>query len=183
MAISLTLTQLANSAAQYLSVLDSGEALSTQQVTDALQIANNLFDNWYNEQALAMTELIQQQTKEIAGLIDQLSALGLSVASAYTVASGSYTPATFVSPVFVPSAVPQFSTVTSLLSFTTGLARAFQLALAIEMAPQYDVAPSETLIANAREAKAAAFPVPGKLPVPVTSGTQAIPTNTDQVTT
>lgn len=46
MAISLTLTQAATAAAQFLGVLDSGETLSAQQLTDALAVCNNMVENW-----------------------------------------------------------------------------------------------------------------------------------------
>jgi len=47
--MAVNLTTVANAAAQYLGVLDSGEQLSTQQLNDALAACNSLFDNWNAE--------------------------------------------------------------------------------------------------------------------------------------
>lgn len=49
----ITLTQLANLAALDLQVVDSGEALSTQQVTDALSYVNYMLDNWSIDRLMA----------------------------------------------------------------------------------------------------------------------------------
>lgn len=55
---SVNLTALANAAAQQLGVLDSGEGLSAQQLTDTLATANNIFDNWSAEGLFAVADLL-----------------------------------------------------------------------------------------------------------------------------
>ncbi len=47
---STTLTALANAAALDIGVLDSGETLSAQQLSDALDLINKILDNWSSEQ-------------------------------------------------------------------------------------------------------------------------------------
>lgn len=56
--MSTSLTTLANAAAQQLGVLDSGEGLSAQQLTDTLATANAIFDNWSSEGLFAIADLI-----------------------------------------------------------------------------------------------------------------------------
>jgi hypothetical protein len=70
----VTLTAVATAAAQFLHVLDSGESLSSQQLTDALAAVNNLLDNLTNEQV----KLIQ------------------SIVPFFTLAAGSYSPASTI---------------------------------------------------------------------------------------
>lgn len=53
-----TLTVMANAAAQFLGVLDSGAALSSQQVADCLAAANDMIDNWSTEQTLILQALL-----------------------------------------------------------------------------------------------------------------------------
>lgn len=48
----LTATQAANAAAQFLGVQDSGESLSPAQLADALAAVNALLDNWSIEQLM-----------------------------------------------------------------------------------------------------------------------------------
>ena len=62
---------LATQAAQLLGVLDSGESLSAQQLTDTLGFANNILDNWTNEEALALQVLAMDQAKALQVLSDQ----------------------------------------------------------------------------------------------------------------
>lgn len=123
---SLSLTQAANAAMLFLGVLDSGESLSTQQYTDALNAANAMLASWTNEQ----TAFLQQAL------------------AAFTLAGGTYTPGTIL----------QFADVTTALTVPNGYVRAIQLNLAIELASQYDVDPSATLMRQAAEARAAACP-------------------------
>src|SRR5258708_27479245 len=68
---SLSLTQVATAAAQFLMVLDSGEGLSSQQLADALAAVNSMVRNWTNEQVQALKLALQS----------------------YTLAGGTYTPA------------------------------------------------------------------------------------------
>lgn len=52
-----TLTVMANAAAQFLGVLDSGAALSSQQVADALAAANDMIDNWSTDGLMILQSL------------------------------------------------------------------------------------------------------------------------------
>ena len=202
----ITLTAAATSAVQFVSALDSGVGLSTQQVADALGVANILLANWTNEQTLAFQTLIKEQyyggqefadsqasilaamvakqAKDGAAMVDRLNSAGFSLAVAYTLAGGTYTagaytaptstaPA-FSTPTFTPGTVPQFADATTPLTLPNGVGRALVLGLALELAPQYGVSPSADLVAQAEKARAAAFPVPGKVPVPQTAGTQEV---------
>lgn len=69
--MAISLTSAANNAALELGVLDSGESLSTQQLNDALLAANNMLENWVNE-----------QVKQIQAIIP-----------IFSLAGGTYTPA------------------------------------------------------------------------------------------
>lgn len=79
---SINLTTYATSAANFLGALDSGEGLSTAQLSDALSAANKLLESWYRAQVLAINV-------QIAG---------------FTLAAGSYTPATM--PQFADNTTP-----------------------------------------------------------------------------
>lgn len=126
MAESITLTAAATAAVQFLAVLDSGETLSAQQLTDALNAANNILSNWTNEQVEALTLLIQEQIRaggelvakqtaqELAVIAEQtgeglsfianLSAAGFPLVSAYSLAGGAYTAAAYAASSFNPPA-------------------------------------------------------------------------------
>lgn len=56
--MSVNLTTVANAAALFLGVLDSGESLSTQQLTDTLAATNNMLDNWSSEGLFALADLV-----------------------------------------------------------------------------------------------------------------------------
>lgn len=56
--MAVNLTTVANAAAQFLGVLDSGESLSAQQLTDALAAGNNMLDNWSSEGLFALSDTI-----------------------------------------------------------------------------------------------------------------------------
>jgi hypothetical protein len=71
--------------------------------------------------------------------------------------------------------MPQFADNTTPLTLPAAYVRALVLSLAIELAPQYDVAPTPTLMKQALEARRAASPVPGKVPVPGTDGQEDVP--------
>lgn len=130
--MSITLTVYANAAAQFLGVLDSGEALSSQQVADALPAANQLLESWYTAMVLAVNVQI----------------------AAFTLAGGTYSPAS----------MPQFADATTGLTLPAGWDRALKLNLAVEIAPQYDMAPSADLLRAAGEALNAVTPIPARLP-------------------
>lgn len=70
----ISLTTAANVAAQFLGVLDSGESLSSQQLNDAQGAANNMLENWTNEQ----TSFLRQAL------------------TAFTLAGGTYTAGTLL---------------------------------------------------------------------------------------
>jgi hypothetical protein len=125
--MSLSLAQAALAAAQFLGVMDSGEALSSQQNLDALAAANNLLDNWTNEQVQLIKLAVQT----------------------FTLAGGTYTPGT----------VPQFPDVNTPITIPAGYTRALTLGLAIELAPQYGMQPSQALLKQYAEARAAAAPL------------------------
>ncbi len=200
--MSYSLTQVATAAAQWLTVLDSGEALSSQQITDCLAIANDLLANWTNEQTMAVQILINEQSKALQLLIDKMSreaaplvtrqakdgSVTLSeqnlfaspLATAFTLSGGTYTEGTFTpptytaasftAPTFTGSSVPQFVDATTALTLPAGVARALKTAMGIEIAGWFGVTPSASLVADAKEARAAAFPVPNRVPIPGTAG-------------
>jgi hypothetical protein len=126
MSSTINLTTYANAAAQFLGILDSGEALSTQQIADALPAANQLLESWYTEQVLA---------------------INIQLAS-FTLSAGTYTPDT----------MPQFADTTTALTLPAAWDRALKLCLAVELAPQYDMQPSESLAAEAVRAYQSATP-------------------------
>lgn len=128
---SLSLTVVANAAAQYLGVLDSGESLSSQQITDAFNAANNMLENWTNEQVKTLQAIIP----------------------IFSLAGGTYT----------PGATLAFPDNTTPLALPAGYARAIELGLAIELAPQYDMQPSPALLKNFAEARSAANPLIAKI--------------------
>lgn len=171
----ITLTQAATAAAQFLGVLDSGEALSPQQLTDALAAANNLLAAWTNEQTEAMAVLIQDQIRDGALFIDQQAKVGGPLAVAYTLAGGVYTAGNYTAPTFVPAGVPQFADTTTAINVPNGYSRALKLNLAIEIAPQYDVQPSAALVKQAAEALRDATVMPKSAPVPGRPDTQTSP--------
>lgn len=58
--MSITLTALANTAAQFLGSLDSGEGLSNQQLLDAQAAANDMLDNWSSDGLFALSDVVTQ---------------------------------------------------------------------------------------------------------------------------
>lgn len=164
--MSISLTVAATSAAQFLDVLDSGEALSSQQITDAFGVANRLLMSWYEEQVQAFAELVAEQNRQGQILVQEQAKIGSPLAAAYTLAGGTYTVAVFTAPSFTPASAPQFADNTTPITLPGGYERAFILSFAIELAPQYDMQPSAALMKQAAEARAAANPMPGKIPIP-----------------
>jgi hypothetical protein len=150
MATTLTLTQAATVAAQEIGVLDSGESLSTQQLADALVIANDLLASWYRAQVNTLDVLITEQTKTISVLV-----------TAFLLSAGTYTPG-----IFAPSAEPAFPDTTTPITLPDGYDRTLKLALAVDMAPQYDMTVSKELLASLQEAKAAVNLKPAGSPTP-----------------
>lgn len=201
-----SLTTIATAAAQFLGILDSGEALSTQQLTDALAAANNLLDNFSSEQVMLLqatrltftpTGAVQGYTIGPAQVINVTRPMAIASAAAIlTNGPGSpikvvsvmewealpdrqaqswqprflfydrgFTTGTlYLSPIplgnamlielFVWTALTQFADVTTPIAILPGYERMLDLAMAIELAPQYDMKPSEALMQNYQDAMA-----------------------------
>lgn len=80
-----TLTVMANAAVQFLGALDSGAALSAQQVADALAAANDMIDNFSNEE-LMIIQAVKVSVNYISGT--QSYALGtraVKIGSAHSI--------------------------------------------------------------------------------------------------
>jgi hypothetical protein len=170
---------LATQAAQLLGVLDSGESLSAQQLTDTLGFANNILDSWTNEEALALKQLLSDQNAALQIFIDQQARRFNPVVAGYTLSAGTYAAPTFIAATYTPGAALAFATTSASITAPAGYARALTLALAVEMAPYWQTAASADLVRQLAEARAAASPVPNRLPVPGTSGQGAIPPAND----
>lgn len=170
----LTLTAAATAAAQELHVLDSGEALSTQQIADALARANDLLASWHQEQSLAMGELVIQQARDGVVFVAQQAALAAPLATAFTLAGGTYGVSVYTAPTYIPGAVPQFADATTPITVPAGYPRAIALSLAIEMASMFQMEPSGALLKQAAEARAAASPMPGRIPIPGMSAASGV---------
>lgn len=69
--MALSFATTAQVAAQKCGILDSGESLSSQQLSDLLILANNLLETWYTAQVIAIDAQLQ----------------------VFTLAAGTYTPA------------------------------------------------------------------------------------------
>jgi hypothetical protein len=153
------------------------------------------------EQAKILTALTYRQAAEVAPLVTrqgqqglfqltELSREGVAIATSFTLAAGVYTAGTFTpatytgasvtAPSFAPGTPPQFADNTTPITLPVGWYRLLNFLLAIELAPQYSVAPSDALLKDAAQALAAATPVPNKTPVPGTGGQPiALPESTD----
>lgn len=169
----VTLTQAATAAAQFLGVLDPGEGLSAQQLTDALNVANNLLESLWQEQTLALQVIVTEQAKAVTIFLDSLSKQAAPLVQAYTLAAGAYTAALGTPPSYTPGTMPQFADNTTPITLPLGYIRILKLELAVELAAQYDMTPSPAVVAQLAEARAAANPKLGTAPVPGTAGTQA----------
>ena len=88
---------------------------------------------------------------------------------------GTYTAASPSAPTYAAGTILQFADNTTPINVPNGTSRALKLALAIELGPQYDTDPSAALVKQAAEARAAAFPVPNRPPIPGTSGQAVVP--------
>lgn len=175
MSTSANLTTIADAGAQFMGVLDSGEALSTQQLTDALAAANNLLSSWFEEQYVAFQELVSEQSESIAIMIAQQARAAFPLALAYTLLGGTYTVATYTAPTITPGTAPQFPDTVTDITLFTGLQRALELNVGVELAQQYDVPLTPGLLKIAAEARAAINPMPGRIPVPGMSAASEAP--------
>lgn len=165
---SFTLTQIATEAVQELSgSLDSGESLSTQQLADALAVANDLLYSWYQEQAQALNQLVSRQNKLIQVLIDQLASEGAPLAIAYTLVNAGYIAASVNGPsISGIGTPPQFPDTVTATFLPNAYGRALKFGMAIELAGEYGVEVPASVLVAYREARAAANPMPGKIPIP-----------------
>ena len=171
---------LATQAAQLLGVLDSGESLSAQQLTDTLGFTNNILDSWTNEETLSLQMLAKEQAAALQILIDQQTRMFLPVSTGYALSGGTYTAATFTPSTFAPGAVLQFASTAASITAPAGYSRALALALAVEMAPYWQTEASPDLVRQLAEARAAASPVAGKLPIAGSAGQASVPGPGDQ---
>lgn len=171
----VNLTTVAVHAVQFISSTDSGETLSNQQLLDAQSAANNLLLNWFQEQNLAMQQLVVEQQFQIQALLDQLTGQGKSFAIAYTLVAGSYNAPFLSGPSFTPATAPQFPDLVTPITIPNGYQRALETSLGIELAPQYDVPVTPALVGIAREARAAINPMPAHRPVPGQSAASEAP--------
>lgn len=176
MSISVTLTTIATLAVQFTGQIDSGEGLSTQQLTDATTAANFVLDSWWQEQALAIQILINKQSRDMALLVDKLARLGTALAASYTVAGGSYTAATYTAPSYNAGSVPQFANATTPINLPDGIPLALSWALAVgELGAQYSAQVTPAMLRSAAQARAACNPVPNRIPIPGTAGQATVP--------
>jgi hypothetical protein len=93
----LTLTQAATTAAQWLGVLDSGESLSSQQIADALLLANIMLDSWSSD-----PKKITSLTRASGNLQQGIQSYTIGTGQAINVAR----PAAIVSAAFLNSSGP-----------------------------------------------------------------------------
>lgn len=198
--MSLTLTAAATVAAQMLGVLDSGESLSTQQIADALALANNLLDNWSSDPKMILSltsasgtlasgtqsytigsgqtinitrpmAIVSAAFKNSSGPggavkvcnAQEWSAIPNRQRQSWIIENlfydrGYSTGNVYVSPIpqgngltldlWVWAALAQFADATTPLSLLPGYERLLKAALALEMAPQYDVPVPPSVQAN-----------------------------------
>ena len=175
MAETITFQTLIYQAWLQMGTADSGETPSTQQQNDALTVANELLYSWYQEQTLALQELLSEQQYAGTVFVAGQNRVTAPLVLAFNMAGGFYQPPVYTPGYFNPGVVPQFGSINGSVNVPAGYGRALMLGLAVELCPQYDMQPSPALLKNLAEARAAASPVPGKVPVPGTSGTQAVP--------
>lgn len=202
---SVNLTTVLTAAAQFLHVLDSGESLSSQQISDGLLYTNDLLDSWSSDplMALSVYRSVQSLTQQVqvytigtgqtwnitrpmeieaAALINSAGpGARIEVVNAAKWASipdrqaqsnlvrylfydrGYADGDCYVSPVPLGStlsiellmwnALTEFADTVTTISIDPGYLRMLKLAVAVEMAPQYDVSASQNLTANLMEAR------------------------------
>jgi hypothetical protein len=168
--MSITATAAINAALLQLGVFDPGETPSTSEYNAALLIANEMLANWYNEQAQAIAVLLKEQAQEGIGFIANQTKSTGSLSAAYTLANGTYTAPTYTAGSYTPGTLPAFPDLTTAQTFPTGYELAIVLGLAMWLLPQYPAAtvPPQVLQQNYQAAKAAATPMPGRVPLPGT---------------
>ena len=111
-----------------------------------LDSGESLSSQQYTDALGAANNMLESWTNE------QVSFIKAAIAG-FALAGGTYTPAPLL----------QFADMTTPLTVPSGYVRAIELGLAIELAPQYDTAPSQTLVHQANEARAAATPFVARL--------------------
>ena len=191
--MNIALTGAANSAALFLGILDSGEGLSAQQVTDAFGYGNMLIDSWSTDRLMAFNVQVANislSSGTPAYAVGAPAPAAIESASIIT-SNGPVMPiricnaleweqilnrekiSALVKCLFydrngyihlspVPSggnleytwwsALPLFADTTTPLAMSPGYARMFTLALAMEMAAQFSVKPSESFSHSYQEA-------------------------------
>jgi hypothetical protein len=158
-----------------MGVFDPGETPSTSEQNQCLIVANAMLANWYNEQLAALSVLLQAQNKAGLSLIAEQVHVTEPLVTAYTFAGASYTPPSYTAGSVSGGSVPAFPDLTTVQTFPEGYDWAIITGLAVALLPQYPGAttPAQTLIQNYANARAAASPMPGRVPLPGTgySGT------------
>lgn len=124
----------------------------TQAANDAclfigvLDSGESLSSQQYSDALRVANNMLESWTSE------QVQFIKAAIAG-FALAGGTYTPA----------ATLQFQDTTTPLTVPAGYVRAITLGLGIELAPQYDTVPSQTLVHQANEARAAATPFVARL--------------------
>jgi hypothetical protein len=166
--MSLTSTDATIQAMKVLGRLFPGETPSASELTDGQTKANQMLANWTNEQAQAIAVLLSEQNKQgsqfVAAQIEKTAPLVTS----FVLAAGSYVVPVFTPATYTPVAVLQFADLTTPVTFPAGYDLAVVLGLSIELAPVYSVPVTDAMMKNLADAKAAANPVPNRIPVPGT---------------
>jgi len=202
------LTTIANAAARFLGVIDSGGSLSSTQLDDALAAANNMLDNWSSQRLYAISETVTRQNLAAntgSYTIGPAATWNIARPAAITAAShvltvsgnefatsvqilnanafmaqrdrrstslvpqwlyydrGNPTGNVYLGDVpavasaidlVVWTALTQFADKTTAITMLPGYQRAIEHALAFELAPQYDITPTDSLVTAMKDALA-----------------------------
>lgn len=209
---SLTLTQCAKSAVEYLGSLDVGETLSTDMLDQAREVANSILDNWSSEGVMipsltiasfaftanqqsytfgsggnfntaarplavvaaallntiyGATDGLQSEIKVVdagtwASIPDRGSSSAIVKAMFYDRVNSAGLGKVYFSPVPLGgkaeltfwAALTQFADNTTAITIPFGYELPFKTALAIHLAPKYDVSPTPSLVSAYQEAVA-----------------------------
>lgn len=173
--MSITATTAITQALNVLGRLFPGETPSTSEQNDALLIVNQMLANWYNEQLLALSVLLSEQNNAGLELIAKQGMETAPLVASYVLASATYTAPSYTAGSVAGGTIPQFADLSTPLTLPTGYDLAVVLGLAVELAPVYGVAASNDLIQDFTMARAAANPVPGRIPIPGTGFQGTIP--------
>lgn len=180
--MSITGGQAITSALLQLGVYDPGETPNTSEQNACLLVANQMLANWYNEQLLAIQTLIAEQDQAGAMFIDEQKRATSPLITSFVLAAASYTPPSYTPGSATGGSVPAFPDLTTPQTFPEGYDWAIVVGLAVMLIPQYGSAVTanpQVLLASYQAAKAAANPVPGRIPIPgaeIQGGTVPAPT-------